>query len=156
MSTDDKQREREGEYLDMLAIAHYVVGGLGFLCASFPLIHVTVFGAMALHPEWAHQGKANAEGPPTFFFGAFAIMAACMVLLGYIAAGLTIYSGRQIKQRRRRMFSIVMAGLMLIFQPLGTVLGVFTLIMLLRDSVKQLYEEAAVKDDPFAVTKPPR
>ncbi|MBS0211040.1 MAG: hypothetical protein JSS27_19010 [Planctomycetes bacterium] len=156
MSSGDKQCERDAEHLNMLAIAHYVVGGLGFLCASFPLIHVTVFGAMAIHPEWLDKGKANAEAPPTFFFGAFAIMAALMVLLGYIASGLTIYSGRQIKQRRRRMFSIVMAGVMLIFQPLGTILGVFTLVVLLRDSVKQLYEEAAAKDDPFAVTKPPR
>jgi hypothetical protein len=36
-----------------------------------------------------------------------------------------------------------MAGVMCIFMPFGTVLGVFTLIVLLRPSVKPLFEGRA-------------
>jgi hypothetical protein len=36
-------------------------------------------------------------------------------------------------------FCLVMAGVACMFMPFGTVLGVFTIIVLLRDSVKELF-----------------
>ena len=44
-------------------------------------------------------------------------------------------------KRRKRMFSYVMAAILCAFMPFGTVLGVFTLIVLGRESVRQLYLE---------------
>ena len=48
-------------------------------------------------------------------------------------------SGFFLRQRRRRTFSLVMAGINCMNMPLGTVLGVFTVIVLLRESVRQAY-----------------
>jgi len=38
------------------------------------------------------------------------------------------------------MFSLIIAGINCVQFPFGTVLGVFTFVVLLRDSVRELYE----------------
>jgi hypothetical protein len=40
-----------------------------------------------------------------------------------------------------------MAGIECIFMPVGTVLGVFTIIVLMRDSVKELFGHRATEDN---------
>jgi hypothetical protein len=52
---------------------------------------------------------------------------------------LVICSGRFISKQRHWTFSVVIAALMCLSVPLGTVLGVFTLVVLMREPVKQLY-----------------
>jgi SNF family Na+-dependent transporter len=64
---------------------------------------------------------------------------ALFMLLALTLGILIIYSGRCIKARRNWIFSLVIAGFMCLSVPLGTALGVFTFIVLLRDSVKRLY-----------------
>jgi hypothetical protein len=48
-------------------------------------------------------------------------------------------------KRRGRIFSLIVAGLNCLCFPFGTVLGVFTFVILLRDSVVEVYEAAAGK-----------
>ena len=69
----------------------------------------------------------------------FLFMGSCATLFGWTFGVLTILSGRYIAQRRRRMFSMVIAGINCASFPLGTLLGVFTFIVLLRPSVKAMY-----------------
>ncbi len=54
---------------------------------------------------------------------------------------LNVLSGLFLWQRRHRVYSIVTAGLDCLQIPFGTALGVFTLLVLSRDSVRQLYEQ---------------
>jgi hypothetical protein len=54
---------------------------------------------------------------------------------------MTILSGRFIAKRRRKLFSLIVAGLSCLSFPLGTALGVFTFIVLLRDTIPELYGE---------------
>ncbi len=72
----------------------------------------------------------------------FATLGSPAVLTGWTMGAATIYSGRCIMKRRRRMLSLVMAGIMCVFFPFGTALGVFTLVLLMRPSVTELYGEA--------------
>ncbi|MFM6408142.1 MAG: hypothetical protein ACKPGT_27195, partial [Microcystis sp.] len=60
-------------------------------------------------------------------------------ILGEVFAIATIVSGRFLKRRQRYWFSFVMACILCLFTPLGTILGVFTIIVLSRQSVKELY-----------------
>jgi Na+-driven multidrug efflux pump len=62
--------------------------------------------------------------------------------MGWAFGILTIVSGRNIGQRRARTFSLVVAGINCLWVPLGTALGVCTLIVLMRESVNKLYTEA--------------
>jgi len=50
-------------------------------------------------------------------------------------------SARFIKARRHRAFSLVVSGFNCLHMPLGTVLGVFTFIVLGRESVREIYED---------------
>jgi len=62
----------------------------------------------------------------------------------YILVGFAVclaLAGRFLAQRRRYYYCLVMAGIACMFMPFGTVLGVFTIIVLLRESVKELFGE---------------
>jgi hypothetical protein len=60
---------------------------------------------------------------------------------------LTVYSARQMAQARRRIQSVVIAGLQCILIPLGTVLGLATMISLFTSSFKQAYAERRQTQD---------
>jgi hypothetical protein len=69
----------------------------------------------------------------------FVCMGSGGLFMGWLVGILTIVSGRAIAQRKWRMFSLVIAGVNCASFPLGTLLGVFTFIVLLRNSVRALY-----------------
>ena len=61
--------------------------------------------------------------------------------LWFIGSGvLNLISGFCISARKHRTFSIAVAAINCLHIPLGTVLGVFTIIVLMRDSVRDVYE----------------
>lgn len=129
------QNAQDASHLDGLAIAHYVVGGLIALFACFPLIHLSM-GLFFLFGNFDQQ----AHGSPDEFVGLiFVVVGAFMFLLGQTMAVCTILSGRSIKARSKYTFSFVIACLLCAAFPFGTVLGVLTLIVLCRPSVKALY-----------------
>jgi hypothetical protein len=131
----------DNEHLKLLAIFHYIVGALHALWASIFIIHFFMGVALLLNPE-GFFGKAE-KNPPAFFGAIIMIFTGSIVLAGWTIGGLTIYSGLCIKRRARRTFSIVMAGINCALFPFGTVLGVMTIIVLLRDSVRSIYLETS-------------
>jgi hypothetical protein len=62
------------------------------------------------------------------------------MLLSLVIGIFTIISGRKLGKQTGRTFSLVVAGINCAVFPFGTVLGVFTIIVLMRDSVRKLYE----------------
>jgi hypothetical protein len=52
---------------------------------------------------------------------------------------LNLLSGLFLRQRKHRTFSLVVGGLNCLQIPFGTVLGIFTIIVLSRNSVRQKY-----------------
>ena len=125
----------DDEHLHLLAIFHYVVGGLAGLFSFFPLLYGAM-GLFILHaPEHPRQGE-----PPPHFLGWFFIGFGCFFFLLALAFAFCVaLSGRFIRRRRHYWFSFVMACIECLFIPFGIVLGVFTVIVLSRRSVKELY-----------------
>ena len=138
----ERQHILDAEHLKLLSIFHYIVGVLTVAFASIFLMHVAMGISMALYPEIWNPGKGQ-SGPPAFFGYFIAAFAGAFVLIGWAIGGLTIYSGRCIKHRKKRMFSLVMAGVDCAFFPFGTALGVFTFAVILRDSVTENYTKAS-------------
>jgi hypothetical protein len=130
----------DNEHLKLLSIFHYIVGGLTVAFSSIFLIHVAMGISMVVDPAMWNPGKGQ-PAPPAFLGYFFAIFAGTFVLIGWTIGGLTIFSGRCIKHRTRWLYSVVMAGINCAFFPFGTALGVFTLVVLLRDSVKEIYRK---------------
>jgi hypothetical protein len=127
------------EHLRLLSIGHYITGGLCIAFASIFIFHFVFILAAALYPEMFSGPGQPHQGPPDGFFTIFAVVFGMIILAGWIFGGLTIYVGRCIKKRMRRTLTFVMACLNIMFIPFGTVLGVFTLIVLSRPNVKRLY-----------------
>jgi hypothetical protein len=130
-STDDK------EHLRLLSIFHYVVGAFTLFIACFPLIHVGLGLAMVFAPQW-FSGKPGDE-PPAFVGWLFTCMGAGMFLAGLSLALCVVLAGRFIVQRRRYWFVFVVACFECAIFPFGTALGVFTIVVLSRPTVKSLF-----------------
>jgi hypothetical protein len=131
----------DASQLKTLAICHYVCGGLEIAFGSIFIFHIVMGVAIARGVFPVATG--NSPPPPNWIGYIFAAMGGCAVFFGWSVGILTILSGRAMARRRRRIFSLVMAGVSCAWFPFGTVLGVFTFIVLLRTSVQAMYESGA-------------
>jgi MFS family permease len=135
------QRKIDAEHMKLLSIFHFVMAGLALIGLGFLFLHWLMMHAMLDNPEmWKGQ---SGSPPPKQFFAAFRWFYAFFgsaIILAAVANGV---SGWLIRRRRARVFSLVVAGLNCMGMPFGTILGVFTFMVLLRDSVAELYEAAA-------------
>jgi hypothetical protein len=128
----------DAQHLGLLSIFHYVVGGLTALFACFPLIHLGIGLAMVFSQDFFHT-KAGEQPPPQAIGWLFTCLGGFMFLVGQTMAVCTILAGRFIARRKRYWFIFVMACIECAFFPFGTVLGVFTIITLSRQTVKGLF-----------------
>jgi hypothetical protein len=131
---------QDEEHLRLLAMFHYVAAGLAAVFSLFPVIHlvvglVMVFGGKFFKDE-------HGEPPPPIFGWFFIIIASFFILIGLTMAVLILINGRCIAKRRHYTFCQVMSGVECLFMPFGTILGVFTLIVLARPSVKPLFGQS--------------
>ncbi len=133
------------EHLRLLSIFHYVVGGIGAFFALFPIIHLIIGLVFIFSPE-SFPDSNTGEPPPQFFGYLFASIGGLFFILGEAFSFLVIYSGIQIKNRQKYSFSFVIACILCMFIPFGTALGVFSIIVLSRDSVKQIYGKTVPSD----------
>lgn len=126
--------DQDREHLRLLSIFHYVVGGVMGLFGCFPIFHL-VFGIAAASGALDHEG----EGPPEFFGWIFIGTAVFVMsfLWGIVIA--VLIAGRKLSAHTGYMYCLVVAGLECMFMPFGTVLGVFTIIVLMRPTVKELF-----------------
>ena len=120
----------DGQYLKLLSVFHYVVGGLVAFFACMFLFFFCIGVAML---------TGAIDDAPIFVGLMFVIMSIVAITLGWTLAVCIIIAGRCLAKRKRYMFCLVMAAISCIFMPFGTVLGVFTIIVLMRPSVKELF-----------------
>lgn len=131
---------QDAEQLRLIGIFHFVCAGLAALAACIPIIHFTAGLMMVFGPEIF--GNSN-NPPPPFLGWLFMGFAAVFILLGWTFAALLAWAGRCVQQRKHYTFCFVMAAVACLFTPFGTALGVFTLIVLSRPTVKALFNSGA-------------
>ena len=128
----------DADHLRLLSIFHYIVAGLCALFSLFPMFY-TAMGAffiwMARHPN----PKQTGEPPPEFVGWIFVALGSTGFLLGLALAVCILIAGRALANRRHYWFVFVLACIECLFMPFGTILGVFTIIVLCRESVKKLF-----------------
>jgi hypothetical protein len=134
----DIRQAQDDSHINVLVICHYIACGLLAFFSLFPLIYVGLgiaflTGSMDSSPNPQPSGLG-------FFFVAFG---GILVLIGETIAVLNFVSARMMSKRRGRTLSLVVAGINCIWVPIGTVLGVFTFIVLLRQSVAEQYRRRA-------------
>ncbi|MFL5331342.1 MAG: hypothetical protein ACJ8C4_20840 [Gemmataceae bacterium] len=121
-------------HLNLLATFHYVVAALAFLFGLIPIIHLTVGLVMLLTPE-----KFGKEQPPPLFAWMFVIVASFAITFLQTLAVLMLITGRSLAKRKRYRFCFIVACVECIFTPFGTVLGIFTILVLVREPVKAMF-----------------
>jgi hypothetical protein len=127
----------DDDHLRLLSIFHYVVGGLIALFGCFPIIHVTVGLFLIFSPDTMKDNKG--ELPSALFGLLFVLAGVTIIAMFWTFAGCLIVSGHFLSQRKHYLFCLVMAAIACMCSPFGTVLGVFTIIVLMRESVKQAF-----------------
>ncbi|MDA0267936.1 MAG: hypothetical protein O2890_08330 [Cyanobacteria bacterium] len=127
----------EQEHLRLLSIFHYVWGGVTLATALLALPHIGM-GLWALQsPELFESG--DGDMPAEVFGWMFLGFGLFFLALGLLYGLVVIGSGRCLAKRKGYWFSFVVACVECLMVPIGTVLGVFTLITLSKDTVKALY-----------------
>jgi hypothetical protein len=117
-------------HLRLLSNFHYVVAGIMVLYSCMPFLLENGGLALMAPPKADRFGQVATLVLTSFF-----------MLAGWaIAAGIVV-AGRFLGRRRHYVFCMVMAAIMCMVPPFITVLGVFTIIVLLRPSVKLLFDQ---------------
>jgi hypothetical protein len=133
------------QHLKLLSIFYYVVGGMLALVACIPILHFTVGVMMLAAPNTMSGGGTP---PPPFVGWLFVLIAGGLILLGWVWATCLMAAGWFLGRRKHYIYCFIMGCSACLFNPLGTVLGVFTIIVLVRPSVKRLFEIEGLPDDP--------
>jgi hypothetical protein len=135
--------KRDREHLKLLVIFHYVLAVLIFGLASIFIFHL-VMGILIV------RGKIPAPpggGPPAFVGWILIGLGAFMLLMGYSLTTFLISGAICLGRRKAHTFCLVVAGISCLWAPLGTGLGVCTILVLMRRSVKDLFAGRIVEED---------
>jgi len=127
--------DQNEDHLRLLAIFHYVLTAIAAFFALFPLIHLV----MGLAILTGHFPGGSGDGDARLIGAFFVAFASVWILAGSAFAVCVFLAGRNLAKRTRYTFCLVMAGIECMFMPFGTVLGVFTIVVLMKEPVKTLF-----------------
>lgn len=130
-----EQQLKDQDHLRLLAIFHALLSALAVPILCFLYMHYRIFTGMMGAMGTSKEAHAM---PPEFIqalYWFYAFMAGVIIL----ASVLNGLSALCLRRRHWRTFSLVVAGLNVLQMPIGTALGVFTIMVLLRDSVRNAY-----------------
>jgi len=134
---------QDAEHLNLLSIFHYIMGALTLLCAVYILIKTSfcylLGSAMGPEPQFGQiQTDDPFSGISSVMFSYFKVYLA-LTIITFVLGICEIVAGRKIKCCKSRTFCRVIAGINCIILPIGTVLGVFTYVVLNRPSIRALF-----------------
>jgi len=137
----DATWDRDSEHLKILGICYYVKAGLWAMGCLAGGMYVVMAGMMR---GVMSQAPASGNPPPeefvdlfTWLFGGIGI---ALVVGSLLMGALSAYVGYCLPKARRRVLCLVVAALQMPSVPIGTLLGVFTVIVLCRPSVVDRFE----------------
>jgi len=122
--------DQDEQHLKLLSIFHYIVGGIKALFSCIFFIHLFIGIAML---------TGAIDNAPAFVGLMLVIMATFFIIIGWTISVCIIIAGKNLVKRKHYTFCLVIAAISCMFMPLGTVLGIFTIIVLMRPSVKESF-----------------
>jgi hypothetical protein len=128
-------RSEDLEHLQLLSIFHFVAAGLLALVSLLPLFHL-IGGITML--AWSSEKPSDAIAG-LMAGGCLAMLAGIWMLVGFSSAACLAVAGHFLARRRHHTFCLAVAGVACLFMPVGTLLGVFTILVLVRPSVRALF-----------------
>jgi hypothetical protein len=139
---DERQKIIDNEHLNLLSLFHYISGGITIAFALFfGLYFIFIFYIVSLAKFQDEVSPQLNEAMPEAFFSILLTIFVIIFILGVLFGIGQIVSGRLFKRRHMRWFSLTIGIINLLNFPYGTILGIFTIIVIERESVKQQYLE---------------
>jgi hypothetical protein len=135
-ATRNPQQILDDEHLRLLSIFYYIKGAITGLFACIPIIHVVLGLVFIIAPNAFGHGN---DQPPAFLGWLFLILGSAIIFLGWTFAILVLIAGSCISRRKHYTFCLVVACIECLSVPFGTVLGIFTILVLNRASVKERF-----------------
>jgi hypothetical protein len=126
--------ERDLEHLKLLAIFNYILAGISALGGCFPVLHL--LAGVFIVSAASSQGQTPGAVAGIVFIG-FAVV---IILLAWGLAAVNYFAAQGLAHQKRYGYCKAIAVIQCFFFPLGTILGVFTLIVLQRDTVRELFD----------------
>ncbi|MCC6663870.1 MAG: hypothetical protein IT375_09005 [Polyangiaceae bacterium] len=128
--------EKDLSELNLLSIFYFAMAGLTALTGSIPIVHVLLGLKMVSDPSFLGGGGP----PPPFNPGwLFVGVGALVIVISWTMAFLLLLSGLSLRAQRRYWMCFIVACVICLNVPLGTALGIFTLLVLNRPSVKEIF-----------------
>jgi hypothetical protein len=141
MTNNDKQSILDEEHLKLLRIGYIVAGVSDVFFALFPLIYVMIGFFLAV----GGVASSRPGGPNPAAFGLIFVFVGLAVSIFFAVQGaLKLFAARAIGKRQSRLLCLIAAGASCMQMPWGTLLGVFTFMVLGRQSVTRMFEPAPV------------
>ena len=132
------QRKIDADHLRLLGIFHFILAALSIIGLGCLFLHWFMMHTFFENPEmWRNQKSGP---PPEQFFAVFKWFYAIFGVMMIGSGVANLFSGLFIRRNVYRIFSLIVAGSNCLWFPFGTALGVFTFVVLLRDSVRERYE----------------
>lgn len=131
------QTDKDEEHLKLLSIFHYVVAGMAGLGVLFLIGHFAMMNAIMFNPAmWQDSGDA----PPQELKAIIRVFYLISGLIIVAVIVLNILCARDLKTCKNRALSLIVSGINCLNVPLGTLLGIFTIIVLMRPTVIERYQ----------------
>jgi len=121
-------------HLKVLSVLHFVGAGLAALGIVFVGLHFLLFRTVVMNP--AFQGPPGSTPPPAEIFDFLQWIYVVLGLWYGTSLVMNLLAGSYLNARKHRTFCFVTAAINCLHMPLGTVLGIFTIIVLARDAVR--------------------
>jgi len=137
----------DNEHLKLLSMFHYIYAGIILAYAFFIIlqfIFLFYFLELFIRNSPFNTFTSNNEFDPMIFKFILFIGIAFFIIMLTIGI-LEIVSGKFIKARKHRTFSYIIAILNLLSIPYGSILGIITLTVLGRNSIKEMYSKNIFK-----------
>lgn len=119
----------------LLSIFHFLYAGFALVGIGFLFVHHHFMSTMFSAGNWGDHPTAPPEAMLDMFAWIYGVMGALLV----IGLVLNLLVAVSLRQRRRWMLCAVVSGLNCLQVPVGTTLGVFTLVVLNRDDVRRSF-----------------
>jgi hypothetical protein len=132
------QQQKDDSDLRTLSILHYVYAGLLGVGALFSVVYIAM-GVFVATAVTSSSSSASDKQAGAVMGGLFIVVGAMIFVFLAAKTVLLVLAGRALSQRRRYMLAFITACITCINVPLGTALGIFTILVLQRPSVKAAF-----------------